>query len=278
MKIDGINLTEGSVIKNLSVDLGNSFPGQPNEGELFYLTLAPNEGLYIHDGSSWLPITTSGSGLSFTPVNRAGDTMTGALILSSDPTTPLGAATKSYVDSAIQTPTGVASGTYKSVTVDSRGWVTGGSNPSSLAGYGITDAQPLSPILSSISAVSEPAGLLKKMPDGSWILDSSAYLVTNQPITITGDGSGIGNTTIDLSLTPTGVIPGTYGSSTRIPVLTINAAGQIVAASTVRVKRHAFLSFLADRWYFAKFWLRMLTLFVSINFALATSIAFYLLF
>jgi hypothetical protein len=40
-------------------------------------------------------ITTA---LGFTPVNKAGDTMTGALILSGDPTNDLGAATKQYVD------------------------------------------------------------------------------------------------------------------------------------------------------------------------------------
>ncbi|MGD7191222.1 tail fiber protein, partial [Ralstonia pseudosolanacearum] len=36
--------------------------------------------------------------------------------------------------------TGVAAGTYRSVTVNSRGQVTGGTNPTTLAGYGITDA------------------------------------------------------------------------------------------------------------------------------------------
>lgn len=35
---------------------------------------------------------------------------------------------------------GVTSGTYKSVTVDSKGRVTGGTNPTTLTGYGITDA------------------------------------------------------------------------------------------------------------------------------------------
>ena len=35
---------------------------------------------------------------------------------------------------------GVAAGTYKSVTVNAQGHVTGGSNPTTLSGYGITDA------------------------------------------------------------------------------------------------------------------------------------------
>lgn len=40
--------------------------------------------------------------------------------------------------------TGVAAGTYKSVTVDVKGRVTGGTNPTTLGGYGITDAYPKS--------------------------------------------------------------------------------------------------------------------------------------
>lgn len=39
--------------------------------------------------------------------------------------------------------TGVTVGTYKSVTVDAKGRVTAGTNPTTLAGYGITDAQPM---------------------------------------------------------------------------------------------------------------------------------------
>lgn len=42
--------------------------------------------------------------------------------------------------------TGVASGTYKSVTVDAKGRVTAGTNPTTLGGYGITDATPSSHI------------------------------------------------------------------------------------------------------------------------------------
>ena len=36
---------------------------------------------------------------------------------------------------------GVTAGTYKSVTVDAKGHVTAGTNPTSLSGYGITDAK-----------------------------------------------------------------------------------------------------------------------------------------
>jgi hypothetical protein len=45
-----------------------------------------------------LDITTA---LGYTPINKAGDTMTGLLILSGDPVTALGAATKQYVDNVV---------------------------------------------------------------------------------------------------------------------------------------------------------------------------------
>ena len=47
---------------------------------------------------------------------------------------------------------GVTAGTYKSVTVDANGHVTGGSNPTTLAGYGITDAEVKGTSESKVSA------------------------------------------------------------------------------------------------------------------------------
>lgn len=51
-------------------------------------------------------ITTA---LGYTPVNKAGDTMTGLLILSGDPSNVLGAATKQYVDQQISAGMGTVS-------------------------------------------------------------------------------------------------------------------------------------------------------------------------
>ena len=45
--------------------------------------------------------------------------------------------------------TGVTAGTYKSVTVDSKGRVTAGTNPTTLSGYGITDAINISSMASA---------------------------------------------------------------------------------------------------------------------------------
>ena len=49
--------------------------------------------------------------------------------------------TRVFTDTKYTHPnSGVAAGTYRSVTVNAQGHVTGGSNPTTLAGYGITDA------------------------------------------------------------------------------------------------------------------------------------------
>ena len=50
MLIDGIEINEGSVITNMSVDTGGSFPSNANAGEMFYIT---GDGLYVNDGTSW---------------------------------------------------------------------------------------------------------------------------------------------------------------------------------------------------------------------------------
>ena len=62
-------------------------------------------------------ITTS---LGYTPVNKAGDTMTGELVLFGDPTNALGAATKQYVDNGIaglSWKTAVVAGTTANITL-----------------------------------------------------------------------------------------------------------------------------------------------------------------
>lgn len=63
-------------------------------------------------------------------------------------------------DSIDLATTGVAAGTYKSVTVDAYGRITAGTNPTSLSGYGITDAQPLDATLTALAGVTTAADKL----------------------------------------------------------------------------------------------------------------------
>ena len=56
--------------------------------------------------------------------------------------------------SASHANSGVTAGTYKSVTVDAKGHVTGGSNPTTLSGYGITNAYTKTQVDSALATKS----------------------------------------------------------------------------------------------------------------------------
>lgn len=62
------------------------------------------------------------------------------------------------------------------------------------------------------------------------------YISGNETITVTGDVTGVGSTELELSLSLTEVIPGDYGSSTQVPVLTIDAKGRITHASLASIE------------------------------------------
>lgn len=56
-----MELAEGAVIKNLTVPSGTSWPDNPGIGELFFLIDGDNEGLYHHDGVTWIRHNTTGA-------------------------------------------------------------------------------------------------------------------------------------------------------------------------------------------------------------------------
>ncbi|MBB6637358.1 hypothetical protein [Cohnella thailandensis] len=66
---------------------------------------------------------------------------------------------------------GVSAGTYRSVTVDAKGRVTAGTNPTTLNGYGITDAAPLSHV----------SDLTSHVPYAAATGSANAYAVTLSP-------------------------------------------------------------------------------------------------
>jgi hypothetical protein len=98
------------------------------------------------------------------------------------------------------------------------------SKPTSLAGYGITDAQPLDADLSAIAALNG-TGFAKRTGVDTWALDNSNYITENQNITISGDASGSGTTAITLTLSNTGVSTGTYKS------VTVDSKGRITGGT-----------------------------------------------
>jgi phage-related tail fiber protein len=105
---------------------------------------------------------------------------------------------------------GVTAGTYRSVTVNAKGLVTAGTNPTTIAGYGITDAQPLDADLTAIAALAGTSGILRKDAANTWSLDTNTYLT-------------LAVTTINFGTT--GLTPATATSGA------VTVAGTLVAAN-----------------------------------------------
>lgn len=135
-------------------------------------------------------------------------------------------------------------GTYTKVTTDVKGRVSFGSvlvpadipsldwskittgKPTTLAGYGITNGQPLNNELTALSSLADTNGLIRKTGDGAYNLDNNTYLTNNQTITLSGDATGTGTTSIAVTL-PNIV---TAGSSAKP---TYNAKGLVTGGGSL---------------------------------------------
>ena len=89
---------------------------------------------FISDGSAWVLIP-SGDEPSGTVTSITIDATSPISIDSNSAITTSGSRTISHANS------GVTAGTYRSVTVNATGHVTAGTNPTTISGYGITDAK-----------------------------------------------------------------------------------------------------------------------------------------
>lgn len=93
--------------------------------------------------------------------------------------------------------------------------------------------QPLDADLTAIAGLGGATGLLKKTALDTWTLDTTAYLVANQTITISGDATGSGTTAISLTLANSGVTAGTYNdSATAVRPFTVDVKGRVTGIGT----------------------------------------------
>jgi hypothetical protein len=67
------------------------------------------------------------------------------------------------------------------------------------------------------------------------LTNGSGYITGNQNISVSGDISGSGTTSISATLATVNSNVGSFGSATSIPVVTVNAKGLITAVSTATV-------------------------------------------
>jgi hypothetical protein len=125
--------------------------------------------------------------LANSALQRSGGTMTGKITLDGDPTVDLHAVPRQYV---------------------------------------VNNFQPLDADLTAIAGFTG-TGFAKRTGANTWTLDTNTYLTGNQNISVSGDASGSGATSIALTLASTGVTAGTY---TKV---TTDIKGRITAGTSL---------------------------------------------
>ena len=78
-------------------------------------------------------------------------------------------------------------------------------------------------------------GFLKRTGSETYDVDTSTYLTANQSISLSGDVTGSGTTSISATLANSGVSAASYGSASAVPVLAIDAKGRVTSASTASI-------------------------------------------
>jgi hypothetical protein len=194
-----------------------------NIGDLYYLTNSDvtQSVLKIFNGTAWVTVgvtldssgenylSLTGQTLKALSVDLSGTNATGILAAARFPALTGDVTTTAGSLATLLSATGVTAGTYKSVTVDAKGRVTAGTNPTTLAGYGITDAASSTHNhtldgLSNVSVTSKTNGDILQWNGSNWVnisLSSATAQTINFTPSATGDvtGSATGTT----SLTPT---------------------------------------------------------------------------
>lgn len=143
------NGANGKVIKDSGFTIGKSVPSDAKFTDTHYTTH-----LYAGTGTAQNATTTNGNTKltivdNTTVRNSVIIKGTGGTLVTSDSS---GNITINSPTAYSHPKSGVTKGTYKSVTVDEYGHVIAGTNPTTLAGFGITDAKKIQNPVSSPSA------------------------------------------------------------------------------------------------------------------------------
>jgi|688.fasta_scaffold02404_36 hypothetical protein len=179
----------------------------------------------VNDNTGWVCTSAPGGTLGVTAVvfeqfSGAGQITAGAGLTKSGNTLNVGTASSSRIvvgtDDIDLATTGVTASTYKSVTVDAYGRVTAGTNPTTLAGYGISDAYTTSQVDSALA--------LKLNLTGGTM--SGAIAMGTNKIT------GLGDPTLAQDAATKNYIDTIFGSTTTAAASAAAAAASASAAST----------------------------------------------
>lgn len=186
--------------------------------------------LYAWSGSAWVATSSAASGDVVGPVGATDNALvrfdgtTGKLVQDST-------ATLSDTGDLSVTSASINGASVTNTTVGNWNTAYGWGNHAS-AGYLLsstasTTYQPLDGDLTSIAALAGTSGLLRKTAANTWSLDTASYLTGNQSISLSGDATGSGTTSIAVTLANSGVTAGTY---TKV---TVDAKGRATAGTSL---------------------------------------------
>lgn len=249
MKIHGIQLQEGTAVKNMTVDSGVTFPTQPDIGELFFLTggIDGDPGLYVFTGAVWATLDkntavlqnhaathlpngadalTTGTAVSLSPVSVNGPGISNALARADHSHELIGIqATTPELTSLISQPSyGLAARVSDGV------WATR-SLIEPATGISITNADgvlgnPTFSLANDLLALESLAstGIAVRTGNNSW---AQRTIAGSDGIVTVSNGDGVlGNPTVSLSAT--GIAPGEYVS------VGVDTYGRAVSGSTTQ--------------------------------------------
>lgn len=100
----------------------------------------------------------------------------------------------------------------------------------------LSGKQPIDGDLTAIAALSGTSGLARKTASETWELDTNVYITGNQSITLSGDVTGSGTTSITTTLANSGVSAASYGSASAVAVVTFDAKGRATSASSTSIQ------------------------------------------
>lgn len=145
------------------------------------------------------PITLGSTALTFTQFSGAGQVVAGNGLTKTGNTLDVVTANSGRIvvnADSIDLATAGTAGTYRSVTTDAYGRVTSGTNPTTLAGYGITDAQPLDATLTALAGVATVADRLI-YATGSDTFTTTTFTAFGRSL-VDDAGAGAARTTLGL--------------------------------------------------------------------------------
>jgi hypothetical protein len=196
----------------------------------------------VNDNSGWVCTVTPGGTLGVTAVtfeqfSGAGQITAGAGLTKNGNTLAVGTASASRIvvntDDIDLATTGIAAGTYRSLTIDAYGRATAGTNPTTLAGYGITDAYTTTQVDSALALKLNLSG---GTMSGAIAMGSNKITGLGTP-TATGDAAtkGYVDTADALKLNLTG---GTMSGAIAMGTNRITGMGDPVNAQDAATKNY----------------------------------------